>query len=296
MREGASFKDLARSNVYKSISLVILMFIFLLFIAMGIGYYFNLNPSIILFSALIFSLFASIGSYWGADTLVLAITKAKIIEPEDNPQLHNIVEEMALASGISKPRIAVVEDEAPNAFATGRDEKHSLIAFTTGILKAMDREQLQGVIAHEMAHIKNRDTLVGVITTVSVGLIAVMADLSWRFAFYGKSKKGGNPIILAIAVLSIILAPIAALLMQAAITRRREELADASAISFTRNPSGLRRALETLRDDTSVVVIDNKSVAHLYIESPLAPGKISRLFDTHPPIQDRINLLLEMEK
>lgn len=297
MANVSTFKDIAKSNVRKSIFLLVFMFFFVILIAISVGYYLGIDPTFISLIALTFALLSSVGGFWGADTLVLTITKAKVIQPEDNPQLHNLVEEMALASGIKKPKIAIVEDSAPNAFATGRDENHALIAFTTGILQVMDREQLQGVIAHEMAHIKNRDTLVGVIATVSAGLIAVLVDFSWRFAFSGRgSKKGGNPILLAVALISICLAPVAAVMIKSAITRKREQLADASAVAFTRNPTGLRRALEALRDDASVVTSDNKSVAHLYIESPLASSKISSLFDTHPPIQERIDLLLDMER
>ena len=297
MSQVVTFKDVARSNVRKSLLLLVFMFFFVIAIAVAIGYYLGMDPTFIALVAIIFSAISSVGSYWGADALVMSITQAKVIEPQDNPMLHNLVEEMALASGILKPKIALVQDSAPNAFATGRDQEHGVIAFTTGILELMDREELQGVIAHEMAHIKNRDTLVGVIATVTAGVIAVMVDFSWRLAFSGKSnKKGGNPILLLGALIAIILGPIAAMLIKAAITRKREELADASAVAFTRNPTGLRRALEKLRDDGSVVTSDNKSVAHLYIESPLAPNKLSGLFDTHPPIQERIDLLLAMER
>jgi len=291
-----TFKDVAKRNLRKSIYLLVFMFFFVILVAISIGYYLGIDPTIIFIPALLIAIFSSVGGYWGADTLVMSITKAKIITPEENPQLHNLVDEMAIASGIKKPKVAIVQDTAPNAFATGRDEDHALIAFTTGILEVMDREQLQGVIAHEMAHIKNRDTLVGVIATVSAGLIAVLVDFSWRLAFSSRGgKKGGNPLLLLGAVIAIILAPVAAMLIKAAITRKREELADASAVAFTRNPAGLRRALEALRDDSSVVTSDNKSVAHLYIESPLVKSKLSSWFDTHPPIQDRIDLLTSME-
>ena len=196
------------------------------------------------------------------------------------------------------PKVAIVEDSAPNAFATGRDEKHALIAFTTGILDVMDRDQLQGVIAHEMSHVGNRDTLVSAVAATTAGIIALISDILMRALWFGGGRDRDNrnnqmPIFLAI--IPLILAPIAATLLKAAVSRRREALADATAVSFTRNPAGLRSALEVLARDNTVVQARSNAVAHLYIESPLDASAASRLFATHPPIEERIAALRAME-
>ncbi len=235
-------------------------------------------------------------SYWKSDSLVLAMTSAKIIEHSEAPQLYNIVEEVCVASGLPMPRIAIVDDPAPNAFATGRDPEHAVIAFTTGILQVMDREQLQGVAAHEMAHVGNRDTLVMAVAATTAGLLAIVADVGARMAIFGggRNNNSNNPIGMIIAIAILILAPIAALLLRASISRKRDALADATAVQFTRNPAGLRRALETLAADGTVVHQKSTAVAHVWIESPL-DGKSKSMFDTHPPISERIALLREME-
>lgn len=291
-----TFRDTAKSNIRKSILLLGTMVILLSAVITAIGLYLGYNPGFILLIALAFSLISTAMSYWNADSIVLLMTRAKIIMPEDNPMLHNIVEEMSIAAGIPIPRIAIVEDNAPNAFATGRDEAHALIAFTTGILSKMNREELQAVTAHELSHIKNRDTLVSAVAAVTAGMIAIVVDITWRISFGSSRSKNQNPILLIAAVASIILAPIAAILIQAAISRKRESLADATAVAFTRNPAGLRQALEVLRDDSTVVSTKSNAVAHLWIESPLKQNKMSKLFDTHPPIQQRIDLLKKMEQ
>lgn len=290
-----TFRDTAKSNIRKSIFLLVIMVILLSALITAVGLYLGYNPGIILLLALAFSLFSTALSYWNADSIVLLMTKAKVISPEDNPILHNLVEEMCLAAGISKPRIAIVEDDAPNAFATGRDEKRALIAFTTGILAKMNREELQAVTAHELSHIKNKDTLVSAVAAVTAGMIAIIVDITWRISLGNSRSKNQNPLLLVAIVASIILAPIAAILIQAAISRKREALADATAVAFTRNPTGLRQALEVLRDDSTVVSAKSNAVAHLWIESPLKPSKLSRIFSTHPPIQQRIDLLKQME-
>jgi len=237
------------------------------------------------------------GSYYSSDKIVLTMTRAKVIDESQSPQLMNLVQEVCIASGLPTPKVAIIDDPAPNAFATGRNPEHAVIAFTTGILKCMDREQLQGVVAHELAHVANRDTLVSAVAATTAGAIALLSDLVLRVTLFGgrKDSGGGNPIILIAALVALILAPIAAVLLKAAVSRQREALADATAIEFTRNPAGLRRALETLAEDNTVVQQKANAVAHLWIESPLDNSLTSRLFRTHPPLTERIALLKRME-
>jgi heat shock protein HtpX len=239
------------------------------------------------------------GSYYGSDKLVLKMTGAQLITREDNPELFNLIEEVVVASGLPMPKVAIVNDAAPNAFATGRDPEHALIAFTTRILEVMDRDELQGVIAHEMAHVANRDTLVSAVAATTAGAIAILSDFMARMMFFGggRNRRDGNanPILLVISLAIMILAPIAAMLLRSAISRRRESLADATAVSFTRNPTGLRRALETLARDSTVVRQQSNAVAHIWIESPLDGKAVSKMFSTHPPIEERIETLRAME-
>jgi heat shock protein HtpX len=239
------------------------------------------------------------GSYYGSDKLVLKMTGAQLISREDNPELFNLIEEVVIASGLQMPQVAIVNDTAPNAFATGRDPDHALIAFTTRILEVMDRDELQGVIAHEMAHVANRDTLVSAVAATTAGAIAILSDFMARMMIFGggRDRRDGNanPILLVVSLVIMILAPLAAMLLRSAISRRRESLADATAVSFTRNPAGLRRALETLAIDSTVVRQRSNAVAHIWIESPLDGKAVSKLFSTHPPIEGRIETLRAME-
>jgi heat shock protein HtpX len=240
------------------------------------------------------------GSYYGSDKLVLTMTGAKLIQESDNPKLFDLVQEVTIASGLPMPKVAIVIDSAPNAFATGRNPEHALIAFTTGILDAMDRDQLQGVIAHEMAHVANRDTLVSAVAATTAGAIAIVSDMLTRMMFFGGGRDrnregGGNPLMLVISLVVLILAPLAAVMLKSAISRKRESLADATAVSFTRNPAGLRSALEVLAADSTVVQQRSTAVAHIWIESPLDSKSVSKLFSTHPPIAERIAVLKSME-
>ena len=240
------------------------------------------------------------GSYYGSDKLVLTMTGAKLIQESDNPKLFDLIQEVIIASGLPMPKVAIVIDSAPNAFATGRNPEHALIAFTTGILDAMDRDQLQGVIAHEMAHVANRDTLVSAVAATTAGAIAIVSDMLTRMMFFGGGRDrnregGGNPIALVISLVILILAPLAAMMLRSAISRKRESLADATAVSFTRNPAGLRSALEVLAADSTVVRQRSTAVAHIWIESPLDSKSVSKLFSTHPPIAERIAVLKSME-
>ena len=239
------------------------------------------------------------GSYYGSDKLVLTMTGARVIQREDNPALFNLIEEVVVASGLPMPKVAIVEDTAPNAFATGRNPEHALIAFTTRILEVMDRDELQGVIAHEMSHVANRDTLVSAVAATTAGAIAILSDFLTRMMWFGggrdRREGNGNPLLLVVSLAIMILAPTAAMLLRSAISRRRESLADATAVSFTRNPAGLRRALETLAADSTVVRQKSNAVAHIWIESPLDSKAVSKMFATHPPIEERIETLRAME-
>ena len=240
------------------------------------------------------------GSYYNSDKIVLTMTGARIIDHDSAPQLFNLVQEITLAAGLPMPKVAIVEDDAPNAFATGRDPEHAVIAFTSGILSSMDREELQGVTAHELAHVANRDTLVMAVAATTAGAIAIISDMAIRMSWFtGGNRRDNNDnsngIGAIVGLVAIILAPIAALLLRSAISRKREALADATAVAFTRNPTGLRRALETLAADSTVVHQKSNAVAHIWIESPLDSSTTSKLFATHPPIQERIALLKKME-
>jgi heat shock protein HtpX len=239
------------------------------------------------------------GSYYGSDKLVLTMTGAKLIQREDAPELFNLIEEIVIASGLPMPKVAIVEDTAPNAFATGRDPEHALIAFTTRILEVMDRDELQGVIAHELSHVANRDTLVSAVAATTAGAIAILSDFMARMMFFGggRDRRDGNsnPLLLVVSLFIMILAPMAAMLLKSAISRKRESLADATAVSFTRNPAGLRKALEVLAADSTVVRQKSNAVAHIWIESPLDGKSLSKLFSTHPPIEERIATLRAME-
>lgn len=238
------------------------------------------------------------GSYYGSDKLVLTMTGAKLITREDAPELFNVIEEVVIASGLPMPKVAIVEDTAPNAFATGRNPDHALIAFTTRILEVMDRDELQGVIAHEMSHVANRDTLVSAVAASTAGAIAILSDFLTRMMFFGggrRDRENQNPLALVVSLIILMLAPIAAMLLKSAISRKREALADATAVSYTRNPAGLRKALEVLASDTTVVRQKSNAVAHIWIESPLDGQTVSKLFSTHPSIQERIATLKAME-
>lgn len=240
------------------------------------------------------------GSFYSSDSIVLRMTGARQIQESDNPNLFNLIHEVVIASGLPMPKVAIVDDEAPNAFATGRNPEHAVIAFTTGILNVMDRDQLQGVVAHEMSHVGNRDTLVSAVAATTAGAIALLSDFLTRMMWFSGGRRSdrnnnSNPIALIVSLVILILAPIAAVLLKSAISRRREALADATAVAFTRNPAGLRSALEVLAADSTVVRQRSTAVAHIWIESPLDGKAVSRLFATHPPIADRIAALRAME-
>ena len=288
------------ANRRKTIGLLIGMGVLMWCVVYAALTYFGGTGAGIVPIAVGFAIISVWGSYYGSDKLVLTMTGAKLIQESDNPKLFDLVQEVTIASGLPMPKVAIVIDSAPNAFATGRNPEHALIAFTTGILDAMDRDQLQGVIAHEMAHVANRDTLVSAVAATTAGAIAIVSDMLTRMMFFGGGRDrnregGGNPLMLVISLVILILAPLAAVMLKSAISRKRESLADATAVSFTRNPAGLRSALEVLAADSTVVQQRSTAVAHIWIESPLDSKSVSKLFSTHPPIAERIAVLKSME-
>jgi heat shock protein HtpX len=247
------------------------------------------------------------GAYYSSDRVALAMSRAVPADETQHQRLHNLVEGLSIAAGLPKPRVYVVNDEAPNAFATGRNPEHAAIAVTTGLMEKMDRDELEGVIAHELAHIRNRDILVMTLAVTLVGVVVLLADWLLRALWWGggtgKSKRGGAPLAL-IGILLMVLAPVIARLLHFAISRRREFLADADGAFITRHPEALIRALEKLREDETVVRSASKATAHLWIESPIQyhahhgdkgatkPGAwLNRLFNTHPPLEERIEAL-----
>jgi heat shock protein HtpX len=260
--------------------------------------------------ALVVAVVMAISSYFGGDKLVLVSSGAKEVPvanpPDEYKQLVNVVTEMSLAGGIPMPRLYIIDDTAPNAFATGRDPQHASVAVTKGLLEKMDREELQGVIAHEMSHIGNYDIRFTLLVGVLVGSIALLADWFLRYTFWfgggrrgkGASRSGGGgggaqAIIFVIAIVLAILAPIIGRMVQLAVSRSREELADVSGVELTRNPMGLARALRTISDDPEVLEVANRATQHLYIVNPIKSfeKRASSMWDTHPPIAERIAIL-----
>ena len=294
-----NFRTQQAANRRKTIGLLVGMGVLVWLVALAALTYFGQSTTAIVPLAVGIALVSVWGSYYGSDKLVLTMTGAKLIQESDNPKLFGLIQEITIASGLPMPKVAIVIDSAPNAFATGRNQDHALIAFTTGILDVMDRDQLQGVIAHELAHIANRDTLVSAVAATTAGAIAILSDMLMRMMWFGggrdRDRSGGNPLLLVFSLLILILAPIAAVLLKSAISRKRESLADATAVAFTRNPAGLRSALEILERDSTVVHQKSNSIAHIWIESPLDGKAVSKMFSTHPPIAERIAVLKAME-
>jgi len=261
-------------------------------------------PSLI--TAIGLGLLASFVSYFAGDSIVLGTSGAREIGPEDAPQLHNVVQEMALAAGVPMPKVYVIDDTAPNAFATGRDPNHASVAITTGLLQKLDREELQGVMAHELSHVRNFDIRFSLMVGVLVGSIALLADFFLRFTFWGgggrrsrSSDSGGGGlqiVVFLIAIALAILAPIFARLVQLAVSRQREYLADASGVELTRNPYGLERALAKITLDTEPLEVANRATQHLYFDNPIkaASGGSRGLFSTHPAALNRINRLRQL--
>lgn len=244
----------------------------------------------------------SVAGYYNSDKIVLAASHARPVEASEYPHYVNSVEGLAIAAGIPQPRSFVIDDPAPNAFATGRDPERAVVCVTTGLLEMMNRAEMEGVIAHEVSHIKNYDIRFMTVVAVLAGAVALMADFFWRgsrFGIFGRSRRGwgrSQVVVLVVGLVLLILAPVSAALVQAAISRRREYLADADGALLTRYPEGLAGALEKIASDPNKLAVANKATAHLFIANPLRDygGPFNRLFDTHPPIEDRIRRLREM--
>jgi len=290
---------LKESNIRKTFLLIT---IFLLFV-IGIGWLFSywFDSPIILIVAVIFSVVTSFSSYWYSDKLVLSMARAKPIEKKDNPELYRLVENLCITAGLPLPKIYIIDEAQPNAFATGRDPQHAVIAVTKGLLQKLERVELEGVIAHELSHIKNRDTLLQTVIVVLVGTVALASDWFLRMSLYGGSrrKKETGGIMALLAIISAILAPIIATLIRLAISRKREFLADASGALLTRYPEGLARALEKIATDLTPMKTAKAATAHLYIENPFRGTKridwFTKLFMTHPPVEERIKALRGMK-
>lgn len=265
-----------------------------------IGLYMD-NPQMYLILGIGISVFSSFFSYFFSDKIVLATVHAIPADKNKYFDLYTVTENLAIATGLPKPRVYVIEDDSPNAFATGRDPKHAVVCATTGLLKLLDRGELEGVIAHELSHIKNYDILVMSIVSVLVGTIAIVTDIVMRTLWWrgsDDSDRGKNPMMLVLLIIALVLTPIVATLIQLAISRRREFLADASASLMTRNPEGLASALEKISGYPRGVMSATTSTAHLFFESPLRntdePGWLQKLFSTHPPVSERLKALRAM--
>ena len=255
-------------------------------------------------AALLLGGLIAVGTYFQGDKLVLAASGAQPVDLQSAPQLMNVVQEMAIAANVPMPAVYLINDTAPNAFATGRDPQHASVAITTGLLEKLDREELQGVIGHELSHVRNLDIRFALIVGVMVGAIAILADFFLRFTFWGGGRRSSNreggggaqAIIFFVAIVLAILAPIIARIIQLAVSRQREYLADASSVELTRNPYGLERALAKISGDQEVLEVANRGTQHMYFTNPIKKfeERSSGLFSTHPAIVDRINRLREL--
>lgn len=273
-----------------------------LVLVIGVGWVFSyaLGSPAILWISVFVAVFMSWASYWYSDKIILTISHAKPVEKRDNPELYRIVENLSITAGLAAPKIYVIQDNQPNAFATGRDAAHGVVAVTTGLLAKLERAELEGVLAHELSHIGNKDMLVSAVVVVLVGLVALLSDFFFRMTFFGgmggrDERRGGHPLFLLLALVAAIVAPLAAQLVRLAISRKRELLADATGALLTRYPEGLARALEKIAQDPNPMRSANDATAHLYIASPFR-GKeqrswLHKLFMTHPPVQERVAAL-----
>jgi len=294
--------NVVASNKWKT---VLIMVLFVLFITTAGFIYGKASGGLGLSYAaiaFIFALFSSVGSYFFSDKLVLATTGAKKIEKIDNPEVFNIVENLAIAAGLPMPSVYIVNDPSPNAFATGRDPKHAVVAVTTGILERLNKSELEGVIAHELSHVKNFDIRLMAIVAILVGFIAILGDFFMRSLWFrGSDRDNDNRssgIFLIIGIVFAILSPIIAMLIQLAISRKREFLADASGSLLTRYPEGLANALEKIAADPTPTRSATPATAHLFFSNPFKDKKsaswFASLFNTHPPLEERIKILREM--
>ncbi len=312
------FEQIA-ANKRRTAGLFAIFFVFVFAVGWVFGYLIG-GGWVGLIVALVVALGGSLLSYWKSDSIALAMSHAHPADPQKYARLHNLVEGLCIASGLPKPRLYVVEDQAPNAFATGRNPKHAAVAVTTGLLEKMNRVELEGVLAHELSHVKNYDILTQTLAVTLVGVVALLSDFALRFYWWGgqshrsnhrdddnRDSNGPQAILAIFGVVLLLVAPLVARIMQAALSRNREALADASAVAMTRYPPGLISALEKLRDDQTVVHSSSRATAHMWIESPIARHSnespyprenrmawLNRMFDTHPPLDERIEALREM--
>lgn len=279
---------------------------FLVFnIAVGWLFSYVLGDSSILYFAVIFSIFSSFGSYWWSDKIVLAMYRAVPIEHNKNPELYHVVENLCITAGLPVPKIFVIPEMQPNAFATGRNAKHAVVAVTQGLLNRLDKTELQGVLAHELSHIGNKDMLLSTVVAILAGVVAMLANFFMRISFWGGRRNSDNEnnntgaILMVLGIVAAVLAPIAATLVQLAISRKREFLADAKGALLTRYPEGLASALEKISSDPTPMRVTNDATSSLFIDSPYK-GKqkttwFVKLFSTHPPIEERIKALRDIE-
>lgn len=286
-------------NIAKTWILIGLFLVIVVMIGYFLAYYFQ-NPGILTF-AIIFAVGMNIASYWYSDKIALSMAKARPADENEYPELHRIVENLAITAGLPKPALYIIPDNAPNAFATGRNPAHASVAVTMGLLNIMDRSELEGVLAHELSHVGNRDILLSSVIAILVGFISIIANVFTRGFWMGgsnrNSREGGNGIIAIIGIIFVILSPIIATLIQLAVSRRRESLADASGALLTRYPEGLANALRKLQTYSQPMKTANNATAHMYISNPFgakAFSGIQKLFMTHPPLEDRIRALEDM--
>lgn len=303
-----TFRDRISANKRNSLLLIAGFLAFVAVFGYVIGYAWIGDPVGALFGlvlAFVVGTVSGLATYYGGDRMVLAASRAKEITHDDAPVLFNVVEEMSIAAGLPMPKVYVIEDSAPNAFATGRDPEHASVAVTRGLLDKLDRDELQGVVAHEMAHVGNYDIRYAVLVGVLVGTTVLISDFFLRGLWFGGGRGGGRRegggqiqlIMIVVAIVLAIVAPLFARLLQLSISRQREYLADASAVQLTRNPAGLADALAKISSDREVLEVANRATAHLYIANPIKKfeKRSKGLFSTHPPIEERIKILRGME-
>ncbi len=286
------------SNIRRTWALVLGFLIVVIAVGYAISWYYD--NSFILFIAVIIAVATNFYAYWASDKLVLSLNHARPASREEFFDFYTVTENLAIAAGLPKPKLYVIDDPAPNAFATGRDEKHAVVCATTGLLAMMTRPELEGVVAHELSHIRNHDMLLMTVAVVLAGFVAIVADIFLRISFWGGDRRdsNGNGLLMILAIVGIVLAPLAAKLIELAVSRRREYLADASGALLTRYPEGLASALEKIGGYTAPMQHASLATAHLFIGDPFgaksggSSGWVERLFSTHPPIPDRIKALL----
>lgn len=286
-------------NVFRTWMLMSAFFVLVMLVGWAISWYMG-QPGI-LWVAVAFAIVMNISAYWFSDKIALSSTGAKEADPVKFLELHRILENLAITAGLPKPRLYIIEDAAPNAFAAGRDPKHAVVAVTTGLLARLDRSELEGVLAHELSHVGNRDILVMTVAVVLAGLITVVVDMFLRVSLFGgggNRDRGGNAILAIAAIVAVVLAPLAAQLIQMAISRKREFLADASGALLTRYPEGLASALQKISSYQAPMRKASHATAHLFISNPFGAHEagrfIAKLFSTHPPVGERVAALQGM--